>query len=59
LVINSSYGLTLFSIVFYVLVVLVGEVLPKEDQTIPVGANPKRKSKRKPQQFEDRSNENS
>ena len=29
LVINSSYGLTLFSIVFYILVVLVGEVLPK------------------------------
>ena len=29
LVINSSYGLTLFSILFYILVVLVGEVLPK------------------------------
>jgi len=29
LVINSNYGLTLFSIIFYVLVVLVGEVLPK------------------------------
>ena len=29
MVINSSYGLTLFSISFYVLVVLVGEVLPK------------------------------
>jgi len=29
LVINSSYGLTLFSISFYILVVLVGEVLPK------------------------------
>ena len=29
MVINSSYGLTLFSIVFYILVVLVGEVLPK------------------------------
>jgi len=28
-VINSSYGLTLFSIIFYILVVLVGEVLPK------------------------------
>ena len=28
-VINSSYGLTLFSISFYILVVLVGEVLPK------------------------------
>ncbi len=29
LIINSSFGLTLFSIVFYILVVLVGEVLPK------------------------------
>ncbi len=29
LVINSSFGLTLFSIAFYVLVVLIGEVLPK------------------------------
>ena len=29
LVINSNFGLTLFSIAFYVLVVLVGEVLPK------------------------------
>jgi len=29
LVINSSYGLTFFSISFYILVVLVGEVLPK------------------------------
>ena len=29
MVINSSFGLTLFSIAFYILVVLVGEVLPK------------------------------
>jgi len=29
LIINSNFGLTLFSITFYVLVVLVGEVLPK------------------------------
>ena len=29
LVINTSFGLTLFSISFYILVVLVGEVLPK------------------------------
>ena len=29
LIIKSSFGLTLFSIVFYVLVVLLGEVLPK------------------------------
>ena len=28
-VINTSFGLTLFSIAFYILVVLVGEVLPK------------------------------
>ena len=35
------------------------EVLPKEEQTIPVGACPKRKANRRPQQFEDRSNENS
>jgi len=29
MVINSNYGLTLYSIFFYILVVLVGEVLPK------------------------------
>ena len=29
LIIKSSFGLTLFSIIFYVLVVLLGEVLPK------------------------------
>ena len=29
LIIKSSFGLTLFSIAFYVLVVLLGEVLPK------------------------------
>jgi len=29
LIINNSFGLTLFSIAFYILVVLVGEVLPK------------------------------
>ena len=29
LIINSSFGLTFFSITFYVLVVLIGEVLPK------------------------------
>jgi len=29
LVINNNFGLTLFSIAFYILVVLVGEVLPK------------------------------
>jgi len=39
--------------------VFKGEVLPKEEQSIPVGASPKRKASRRPQQFEDRSNENS
>ena len=40
--------------------VFKGEVLPKEEQTIPVGAIPRRKGSRKPQQFEDRSsNDNS
>ena len=37
--------------------VFKGEVLPKEEQPLPVGANPKRRSSRRPQQFEDRSNE--
>ena len=39
--------------------VFKGEVLPKEEQNIPVGASPKRKANRRPQQFEDRSNEDS
>jgi len=39
--------------------VFKGEVLPKEEQPIPVGASPKSKASRRPQQFEDRSNENS
>ena len=38
--------------------VFKGEVLPKEEQPMPVGANPRRRGgNRRPQQFEDRSNE--
>ena len=38
--------------------VFKGEVLAKEDQPIPVGGSPRRRGNRRPQQFEDRSNEN-
>ena len=51
---NTTYGVLGIKVW-----VFKGEVLPKEEQTIPVGTNPKRKSSRRPQQFEDRSNENS
>ena len=34
-----------------------GEVIANEVQTIPVGASPKRRGNRRPQQFEDSSNE--
>jgi len=37
--------------------VFKGEVLPKEEQPIPVGGSPRRRSNRRPQQFEDRSND--
>ena len=37
--------------------VFKGEVLSKEDQPLPVGASPRRRGNRRPQQFEDRSNE--
>jgi len=38
--------------------VFKGEVLPKEEQPLPVGATPRRnRGNRRPQQFEDRSNE--
>ena len=37
--------------------VFKGEVLAKEDQPMPVGASPRRRGNRRPQQFEDRSNE--
>ena len=51
---NTTYGVLGIKVW-----VFKGEVLPKEEQTMPVGANPKRKASRRPQQFEDRSNENS
>jgi len=50
---NTTYGVLGIKVW-----VFKGEVLPKEEQTIPVGAIPRRKGSRKPQQFEDRSNEN-
>ena len=37
--------------------VFKGEVLGDEAQQIPVGATPRRRASRRPQQFEDRSNE--
>ena len=38
--------------------VFKGEVLPKEEQPLPVGSSPRRsRGNRRPQQFEDRSNE--
>jgi len=51
---NTTYGVLGIKVW-----VFKGEVLPKEEQTIPVGASPNRKASRRPQQFEDRSNENS
>ena len=51
---NTTYGVLGIKVW-----VFKGEVLPKEDQNIPVGGNLKRKASRRPQQFEDRSNENS
>jgi len=37
--------------------VFKGEVLPKEEQPLPVGGTPRRRGNRRPQQFEDRSND--
>jgi small subunit ribosomal protein S3 len=37
--------------------VFKGEVLPGQQEQVPVGAAPKRRASRRPQQFEDRSNE--
>ena len=51
---NTTYGVLGIKVW-----VFKGEVLPKEEQTIPVGTIPRRKGSRKPQQFVDRSNENS
>jgi len=49
---NTTYGVLGIKVW-----VFKGEVLPKEEQKIPVGAIPSRKASRRPQQFEDRSNE--
>ena len=51
---NTTYGVLGIKVW-----VFKGEVLSKDEQTLPVGTNPKRKGGRSPQQFEDRSNENS
>ena len=51
---NTTYGVLGIKVW-----VFKGEVLHKEEQTIPVGSGPNRKTSRRPQQFEDRSNENS
>ena len=37
--------------------VFKGEVLSEQSQPVPVGATPRRRASRRPQQFEDRSNE--
>ncbi len=37
--------------------VFKGEILPGQQEQLPVGAGPKRRANRRPQQFEDRSNE--
>ena len=37
--------------------VFKGEVLSEQSQPLPVGATPRRRASRRPQQFEDRSNE--
>ena len=49
---NTTYGVLGIKVW-----VFKGEVLSKEDQQLPVGASPRRKGNRRPQQFEDRSNE--
>ncbi len=49
---NTTYGVLGIKVW-----VFKGEVLPKEEQQIPVGASPRRKGSRRPQQFEDRSND--
>ena len=51
---NTTYGVLGIKVW-----VFKGEVLSKEEQSIPVGTTNKRKGSRMPQQFEDRSNENS
>ncbi len=49
---NTTYGVLGIKVW-----VFKGEVLPKEEQQIPVGASPRRKGNRRPQEFEDRSND--
>jgi small subunit ribosomal protein S3 len=49
---NTTYGVLGIKVW-----VFNGEVLSKEEQPLPVGAIPRRKGNRRPQQFEDRSNE--
>ena len=51
---NTTYGVLGIKVW-----VFKGEVLSKDEQSIPVGNTQKRKASRIPQQFEDRSNENS
>ncbi len=51
---NTTYGVLGIKVW-----VFKGEVLSKEEQSIPAGTTKKRKGSRVPQQFEDRSNENS
>ena len=49
---NTTYGVLGIKVW-----VFKGEVLPKEEQQIPVGGSPRRKGNRRPQQFEDRSSD--
>ncbi len=49
---NTTYGVLGIKVW-----VFKGEVLSKEEQPLPVGASPRRKGSRRPQQFEDRSND--
>ena len=51
---NTTYGVLGIKVW-----VFKGEILSKDEQSIPVGNTQKRKGSRIPQQFEDRSNENS
>ncbi|MBL6793159.1 30S ribosomal protein S3 [Synechococcus sp. AH-601-N23] len=50
-------GKTTYGVLGIKVWVFKGEVLSEQSQTMPVGANPRRRASRRPQQFEDRSNE--
>jgi small subunit ribosomal protein S3 len=50
-------GKTTYGVLGIKVWVFKGEVLNEQSQTMPVGANPRRRASRRPQQFEDRSNE--